>query len=316
METLLQNHLFTEIIRKGGNSLKTKKMKGVEAIKEQYGWKCVSFWVIGLAIFFVYPLIQSIIYMFNETTLESGYIGLKFIGFENFNTVLKVDPDFTNNLLKSILNFLYTFPAIMILSFILAIILNTKFRGRIFFRAIYFLPVIIASGVVYATMLGSQTLDTIETDASIRNTIFDAAEVIESLGLPSVIAKYIETVLSTIMDITWKCGIQIILFISGMQSIPPALYEAAKVEGTTKWEEFWLITFPMMTRTLFLVAIFTMVDIITAVDDSVMTQAYRFMALQSYGQSSVMLWLYFLIIGAIVAIVSGLFYKIFAKKWV
>lgn len=295
--------------------MKTKKMKGVEAIKEQYGWKCVSFWVVGLIIFFIYPLIQSIIYMFNETTLESGYIGLKFSGFENFNTVLKVDPDFTNNLLESILHFLYTFPAIMILSFILAIILNTKFKGRLFFRAIYFLPVIIASGVVYSTILGSQTLDSIETDASIRSTIFDAADVIQSLGLPTIIAEYIETVLSTIMDITWKCGIQIILFISGMQSIPPALYEAAKVEGTTKWEEFWLITFPMMTRTLFLVAIFTMVDIITAVDDAVMTQAYRFMALQSYGESSVMLWLYFIIIGVIVATISGLFYKIFAKKW-
>lgn len=290
-------------------------MKGVEAIKEQYGWKCVSFWVVGLLIFFVYPMIQSIVYMFNETTLENGYIGLKFSGLANFTSVLKVDPDFTNNLLSSVTNFLYTFPAIMILSFVLAIILNTKFRGRLFFRAIYFLPVIIASGVVYSTILGSQTLDTIETDASIRSTIFDAAEVIESLGLPTIIAEYIETVLSTIMDITWKCGIQIILFISGMQSIPPALYEAAKVEGTTKWEEFWLITFPMMVRTLFLVAVFTMVDIITAVDDAVMTQAYRFMALQAYGESSAMLWLYFLIIGGIVSVVCVLFYKIFAKKW-
>lgn len=291
-------------------------MKGVEAIKEQYGWKCVSFWVVGLLIFFIYPLIQSIIYMFNQTTPEEGYIALNFNGLENFKSILNVDPDFTNNLLDSILNFLYTFPAIMILSFVLAIILNTRFRGRLFFRTIYFLPVIIASGVVYATILGSQSLDTIETDASIRSTIFDAAEVIESLGLPTVIAEYIETVLATIMDITWKCGIQIILFISGMQSIPPALYEAAKVEGTTKWEEFWLITFPMMVRTLFLVAIFTMVDIITAVDDAVMTQAYRFMALQEYGQSSAMLWLYFAIIGAIVAGICTLFYKVFAKKWV
>ena len=121
--------------------MKKKKMRGIEAIKEQYGWKCVSFWVVGLIIFFVYPLIQSIIYMFNETTLQNGSIALKFIGFENFNSVLKVDPDFTNNLLQSILNFLYTFPAVMILSFVLAIILNTKFRGRLFFRALYFLPV-------------------------------------------------------------------------------------------------------------------------------------------------------------------------------
>ena len=295
--------------------MKQKKMRGVEALKEQYGWKCVSFWVVGLLIFFVYPLIQSIIYMFCETKLENGSVGLTFIKFDNFSSVFQVDPDFTNNLRESILHFLYSFPAIMVLSLVLAVILNSKFKGRVFFRAIFFLPVIIASGVVYSTVLGGQSIDTIQTDASIRSTIFNAGDVIESIGLPKLIGEYIEAVLSTIMDIVWKCGIQIVLFISGMQSIPPALYEAANVEGATKWEEFWLITFPMMVRTLFLVAVFTAVDIITAVEDKVMTQSYRFMSMQQYGQSSAMLWSYFLIIGVLVAVVSGLFYKIFAKKW-
>ncbi|MBO4733360.1 MAG: sugar ABC transporter permease, partial [Clostridia bacterium] len=179
-----------------------------------------------------------------------------------------------------------------------------------------FLPVIIASGVVYSTVLSGKTLDSIQSEASIASTIFSAGDIVESIGLPKMIGEYIEMVLSTIMDIVWKCGIQIILFVSGMQSIPPALYEAANVEGATKWEEFWLITFPMMVRTLFLVAVFTAVDIITSVDDKVMSQAYRFMSLQKYGQSSSMLWVYFLIIGAFVAIVSGVFYKAFAKKWV
>lgn len=295
--------------------MKRKKMRGIEAIKEQYGWKCVSFWVVGLIVFFAYPLIQSVIYMFNETKLENGYIALNFIKFENFHSIFQVDPDFTDNLMKSILNFLYSFPAVMILSFVLAVILNSGFKGRTFFRAIYFLPVIIASGVVYSVLLGTQTLDNIQSDASIRSTIFNAKDVVQSIGLPTMIGSYIESVLGTVMDIVWKCGIQIILFIAGMQSIPPALYEAAKVEGVTKWEEFWLITFPMMVRTLFLVAVFTAVDIITSVNDLVMKQAYRFMSLQQYGQSSVMLWTYFLIIGVIVAIVSLAFYRIFAKKW-
>ena len=295
--------------------MKRKKMRGVEALKEQYGWKCVSFWVVGLLIFFIVPLIQSVVYMFCSTELQNGSVALKFIKFENFDTVFKIDPDFTENLKQSVLHFLYAFPAIMILSLVLAVILNSKFKGRLFFRTIYFLPVIIASGVVYSTVLGGQSLDTIQTDASIRSTIFNTASVIESIGLPKLVGEYIEAVLATIMDIVWKSGIQIILFISGMQSISPALYEAANVEGATKWEEFWLITFPMMVRTLFLVAVFTAVDIITAVEDKVMVQAYRFMSLQQYGQSSAMLWSYFLIIGVLVAVVSGLFYKFFAKKW-
>lgn len=294
---------------------KVKKMRGVEAIKEQYGWKCVAVWVIGLIIFFIGPMIQSVIYAFSEVTVESGYVNTDFIWLDNFKEIFAIDPEYTDNLMSCILNFVYSFPAIMILSFVLAILLNSEFRGRLFFRAMYFLPVIIATGVVYTTILGNQSVESISTDASIRSTIFSVDTIVDALGLPQQISSYIETVLGSIMDITWKCGIQIILFISGMQSIPPTLYEAAKIEGTTKWEEFWFITFPMMVRTLLLVAIFTMVDIITAVDDAVMEQAYRFMASMYYGQSSAMLWVYFLIIGAIMAAVCGLFYRIFAKKW-
>ena len=79
----------------------------------------------------------------------------------------------------------------------------------------------------------------------------------------------------------WNCGVQTVLFISGMQTIPPLLYEVSKVEGATKWEEFWFITFPMLSRVMVLVSVFTMVELMTAQSNSVMMQAYTFMRMQN-----------------------------------
>jgi ABC-type sugar transport system permease subunit len=101
-----------------------------------------------------------------------------------------------------------------------------------------------------------------------------------------------------------------------MQSIPDSLYEVSKVEGATKWEEFWFITLPMLARTLILVIIFTMVEIITDKTNSVMELAYNFMTnISNYGVASAMLWSYFVVVGAIMAIIMVLYSAIFLKRW-
>jgi ABC-type sugar transport system permease subunit len=102
-----------------------------------------------------------------------------------------------------------------------------------------------------------------------------------------------------------------------MQSIPDSLYEVSKVEGATKWEEFWFITLPMLSRTLILVIIFTMVELVTAKNNAVMTQAYTLMrgAATSYGTASAMLWIYFIIVGICMALIMLVFSKLFLKRW-
>ena len=215
------------------------------------------------------------------------------------------------------MRFLYSFPVILIISLILAIILNQRFKGRIFFRALYFMPVIIASGAVLNVILSSFSngVSNIETDESVAMAMFDVNEIVESLGLPQKLGDYFVTVINGIMNMIWNCGVQTVLFISGMQTIPPLLYEVSKVEGATKWEEFWFITFPMLSRVMVLVSVSTMVELMTAQSNSVMMQAYTFMRMQNYGEGSAMLWSYFLVIGVIMAVVLGAYNRLCVKRW-
>lgn len=296
---------------------KLKKQRGIETLKAKYGFMFCLPWLIGIVLFFFYPLLQSILYVFSDVSIRLGEIQVDFQGLANIKEALFSDADYTNNLGAALGKFVYSFPLIMVLSLILGILLNQNFRGRVLYRAIYFLPVIIASGVVIELIFKTRSGDisSVGTDASVRDNMISAQTVINWLGLPTTISTYIDKVLSQIMNLVWNCGIQIILWIAGMQAIPEQLYEVSKVEGATKWEEFWFITFPMLSRVTVLVAVFTMVDIITAKSDLVMTQALQYTQQQAYGVASAMLWIYFLIIGLLLGALLLLFNRFCAKRW-
>lgn len=296
---------------------KNKKNAGIVALKARYGMICVSPWILGLVLFFILPVIQSVIYAFCNVSLDSNGMKMSFAGFKNFNYILSENADYMDYILQAVIKFSYSFPVILVISLIIALMLNQNFKGRVFFRALYFLPVIIASGAVLGTILSSQNagVGNIEADESISLSMINTVDLINSFGLPNAISEYAVQILNGITSLIWNCGIQIVLFISGLQTIPPLLYEVSKVEGATKWEEFWFITFPMLSRIMVLVGVFTMVEEMTSQSNQVMKQAYKFMQSQYYGESSAMLWFYFVIIGAIMSIVILLFYRCCMKKW-
>lgn len=297
--------------------MKNRKNRGITALKAHYGRICVFPWVIGLVLFFGLPIIQSVIYSFSKVSLTTGGLKTSFVGLKNFKYIFAQDADYLDYIAAAVVKFLYSFPVIIIISLILALMLNQKFRGRIFFRALYFLPVIIASGAVLNVILSSvsEGVSNIKTDESVAMAMFDVNGIVEGLGLPQKLGDYFVTVINGIMNMIWNCGVQTVLFISGMQTIPPLLYEVSKVEGATKWEEFWFITFPMLSRVTVLVAVFTMVELMTDQSNSVMRQAYTFMRMQNYGEGSAMLWSYFVVIGAIMAIVIGTYGRFCMKRW-
>lgn len=289
--------------------------RGVEALKERYGWICVSPWVFGLIIFFIIPIFQSLLFVFSKASTTVGGFSIKWTGLENLKYIFGEDPIFTDNLLSGVTTFAYSFPIILVLSLIIALILNQNFKGRVVFRSIYFLPVIIASGVILGTyQVGNASLTT-NTDEAIVASMIDVSELIEWVGLPDSLAEYFNMAVNKIMNLVWQCGVQIILFIAGMQSIPELYYEVSKVEGATAWEEFWFITFPSLSRVITLVTVFTMVELMTSQNDPVITQAYNLISSQAYGYSSAMLWVYFLIIIAILGILLGAFNYFCARKW-
>ena len=294
-----------------------RKKKGVEALKSRYGMLFVLPWVIGLILFFIVPLLSSIFYSFCKVNIVSGGVDTTFVGLEHYKYAINSDPYYLDHLKNAISSFTVQVPIILALSLILAIILNQKFHGRMIARAIFFLPVIIATGVIisYLVKAGMVLGDTSGDAAAAYSSMINFDAILANLGLPEEINELISGYISSVFNLLWSCGVQIILFISGLQSIPDQLYEVARVEGCSKWEEFWYITFPMLGNNILLVMVYTMIELITA-NKYVMASAYDLMSTQTvYDRSSAMLWMYFIIVGAIMALVLAVYNQFCLKKW-
>lgn len=297
--------------------MRSKKNRGINALKAKYGWICISPWIVGLILFFISPIIQSIIYSFSSVSLGVGGMNIQFVGLKNFRYIFLENADYLDYVAQAFVKFVYSFPVIIILSLILALMLNQEFKGRILFRALYFLPVIIAAGPVLKTVLSAEQsgISNIAQDESIAMSMFNVSEIVDAVGLPQQLATYFVSIIDGITGLIWNCGIQTVLFIAGMQAIPMLLYEVSKVEGATKWEEFWLITFPMLGRVILLVSVFTMVELMVDPTNPLISLAYSFMKSQFYGESSAMLWSYFVVIGLIMAALLAIFKKTCLDKW-
>ncbi|MBQ3546903.1 MAG: sugar ABC transporter permease [Clostridia bacterium] len=299
--------------------MRNKKVTGIERLKVRYGRMFVLPWTIGLLLFFLVPLFSSIAYAFCNVSLVNDKM-LSFVGFEHFKYLINDDPNFMDNIKDAVTSFVYSLPIIVALSLIFAIILNQKFRGRIFARAVFFLPVIIATGVVMQFVTGaalqegaalSTSMGETESYSGIR---FD--ELLINLGLPQSITELLSDYIARVFNLVWSCGIQILLFVAGLQSIPDQLYEVSKIEGATTWEEFWFVTFPMLGNVTFLVLVYTIVDLFTAFDNPIMKQAYDLISKNSvYDQSAAILWAYFVVVGAVGALILLAYNRILMKKW-
>ncbi|MBO5358990.1 MAG: sugar ABC transporter permease [Clostridia bacterium] len=296
---------------------KIKKNRGIVELKSRYGYLFTLHWIIGIVVFFAVPLIQSIIFAFSEIEIISGGIDIKLVGLANFKQILLEDPNYEKWLSSSATSYLYSLPLIILLSMTLALILNQKFRGRLFFRALYFLPVIISTGAVMNLIFkttGSDMSGMGVSDAYSANMI-SVDDIVKLLDIQGEVATYITATISKIFDLVWSCGIQIVLFLAGLQSVPQSFFEASRVEGATKWEEFWFITFPMLSRVTLLVTVFTMVELITSERTTLIRNVYTMMRTGNYDETSAMMWFYFLVCGAVMGLVIFLYNRILMKRW-
>ncbi len=296
---------------------KLKKRRGIEQLRSMYGRMFVLPWVIGLILFFFLPLLKSIWYAFCDVSITDTGFATKFVGIKWFKFALNEDPKYLNTLRDVIAAFAVELPIILALSLILAIILNQKFKGRVFARAIFFLPVIIATGIIMAKLTGpGMTISLVASTGGESNygSMIDFDGILGNLGLPEEIDKLISGYIGDIFNLLWSCGIQIVLFIAGLQTIPEQLYEVSKVEGASKWEEFWYITIPMLGNSILLVMVYTMIDLIVQ-DRGVIKMAFALMQNATYDKSSAMLWFYFVVIGAIMAAIMAVYNFFCLRKW-
>ena len=265
------------------------------------GYLFILPFIIGFVLFMLRPMIQSLTMSFNNVTLVPGKgFNLSWVGLDNYRTAFLVDPNFNQYLLDEISRMGVNTIATLVLSFVIAVILNQDFKGRTLARAIFFLPVILSSGVLpgiekqnefYDMMAGvAQSVG----DASGVNISASLQNLLSVSGVGSGVFEVIFQMIDAIYDIVMASGIQIIVFLSGLQAISPSLYEAADVEGCSAWEAFWKITFPMVSPLLLVNAIYTIVDFFMKNDNRVMELISKVMYSDfKFGVASAMSWVYF-----------------------
>lgn len=282
--------------------------------KQMYGRMFILPWEIGFVLFFLQPLVQSLVFVFSEVTVnfDEGVFVTKWRGLHNIRHFFDNDPVYVDNLVDALTSFVYTIPLIVALSLIVGVLLNQKFKGRIVFRSIFFLPVIIATGVVMTYLAGDSTVQEMRGGSS--NGI-DISNILQGMNLSPNVTNTLLGFVNQIFDLFWDCGVQIVLFISGLQSIPEQLYEVCRVEGANKWEEFWYVTFPMLSGTTLLVIVFTAIEIFTDSNNPVMTYGFNAMRQNMWWEGPTMLWVYFALVGAILGLAILLIQKKIFAKW-
>lgn len=297
-----------------------KKQTTLMERRNNYGYLFVSHWILGLLLFFIIPTISSMIYSFSYLQLTNDGLQLESAGFEHFRYIFNDDSFFVDNLRDSVTSLLTALPIIVSLSMILAVILNAEFKGRLIFRAIFFLPVILANSTVME-LLSSGFLEVplfnVTSGANTEHSsMIDFNAILLNLQLPQAISDLFQGYLSNLFNLIWSCGVQTILFLAGLQSIPKQLYEVGTIEGCSRWETFWFLEIPSLRNILQLVLIYTMIDQFTALSSPVMKQATELMFKQAiYDRSSAMLWMYFLIVGVVLAVILVLYNRLCVRRW-
>ena len=269
-------------------------------------------WVIGFIFLFLIPLIKTVLYSFSSISIGKSGFELSFVGVRNYRATFSEDPNNLRMVLTSIGNVVVTVIVVVVFSLFLAILLNQDFRGRSLARVIFALPIIIASGVVIVLLKENvlqQNMGSSDTAATLfqGNGLLDFLKI---MGLPDNIVGMFENILNNIFDMVWRSGMQIILFLSALQSIPSSSYEAAKIEGATAWESFWFVTFPMISPFLLVNIVYTIIDTFTDSTNTVMSKIFSLVSGVEYEKAAAFSIVYFIL----VLLVVGLVYIIMNKR--
>ncbi|MGO4695795.1 carbohydrate ABC transporter permease [Paenibacillus sp. 2TAB26] len=288
-----------------------RKSPTLQQKKSRLGILFVTPWFLGFVFLFSIPLYKSFLYSLNTLTLGKGGFDTKYEGFSFYKQLFMSHPTFNRTLIEAISDILINVPSITIFSLFVATLINQKFRGRIFARAVFFLPVLLAAPVlslenssemasIASTITGSSS-----EDGGFAFTSFELQRMLVEAGVGNGIISYITGSVDRIYEIISSSGVQILIFLAALQSISPSLYEAAKIEGTTGYEAFWKITFPMLSPILLTNIVYTVIDSYSTNALSQMITDTAFQTL-NFSLSAAMAWVYFLIVSVILLVTMTL----------
>lgn len=264
-----------------------------------WGYIFIAPWIVGVSVFFLWAMVQSLQFAFHRVELSNGVIlhPLENGLFENFVKVFTTDVNFPTILANFGLGLVLQLPVIIAFSLIIALLLNSKIRCRGLFRLIFFLPVIIATGPVMS-QLTAQGVSSVPMVS--QNGLLSILE-----GLPEFIYEPINNLFSSLILILWNSGIQILIFLAGLQKVPRAMYEAAKIDGASSWETFWKITLPSVRSLILLNSIYTVVTLATGGSNEIIELIYTatYTATQGYSYAMAMSWIYTAVVALILVVV-------------
>ena len=311
-------------VKKRKSVKKRRKSISLDKKKARAGWLFVLPFIIGLILIYLPIVIDSLNYSFTKIVplppSKGGGYRLDPVGLKHYHAALTEDARFTEILVSGIKDLVFDIPAIVIFSLFIAVLLNKKILGRAAFRAIFFIPVLLTTGLI-ASIDASNTLgdymdstgEGIDTGASSNG----AAEIVSATDLQSLfpgmvvggeLATYVTTVVNNIFDIVNRSGVQMLIFLAALQGISPSIYESCQIEGCSAWETFWKITLPMISPMILVNAVYTIIDSFTSENNEVMSYVNAMYNQAGDGNviSSAMAWMYFLIVIAIVALAAGI----------
>ena len=303
----------------GAKQPKKRRIASLDRRKARSGWLFVLPFVIGFVLIYLPVIFDSIKYSFQRISVQAGGgLVTEFVGWQNYEEALINDPKFAQTLLVGIQELLFDIPAIIIFSLFMAVLLNQKMAGRAVFRAIFFIPVILSTGLMESINAQNIMAEYGEETDSISNSgqsttaelvsAIDIEYLFSNMKVGTEIVDYVVSAINNIYDIVNRSGVQMLIFLAGLQSISPAIYESCQIDGASSWETFWKITFPMISPMILVNAVYTIIDSFTTDSDTVM----KFIAAkytQTNGNviSSAMSWIYFLIVMLIVGVVAAIF---------
>ncbi|MGI6716638.1 MAG: carbohydrate ABC transporter permease [Eubacteriales bacterium] len=311
------------IAEKAPVAAKKRKGKSLEKKKAKAGWFFVAPFLLGFVFLYAPMIIESIYYSFVRLkTIPGGGMQPEWVGFEHYSYALLTDESFSLKLIASLKSLVFNIPAVVIFSLFMAVLLNQKMKGRAVFRAIFFIPVIVSTGIVesidlqnslaeaQASMTDLTSVTGMETSGSVANQIISFVQIerfFSGMKVGNELLTYVWQVVNGVYDIINKSGVQMLVFLAGLQSISPAIYESCKMEGASSWETFWKITFPMISPMIFVNTVYTVIDNFTSQSNEVMVYINSvYTGSSGRERSTAMSWIYFMLVLLILAVVAGL----------
>ncbi len=325
------NNTIAKQKKEKSSSKRMHKGASLNARRARKGWIFVLPFVIGLVLIYLPVIFESISYSFASYTripaIQGGGYTLTWVGFKNYKEVFSSTVDantgetFIEMLVKSLGTQAIDIIAILMLSLFIAVLLNQKMVGRAAFRAIFFIPVVVGAGImtridatsaeILATASGViEGIDTGSVEGGGMSSIVSAMDIgaiFANLGFGSGLVDIVTGIVENIFNIVNRSGVQMLIFLAGLQSISPSVYESCQMEGASSWEIFWKITLPMLSPIILTNAIYTVIDAFTSESNEVMLQIVgEDITLTPDPILSAKAWLYFAVVAVALILVTAI----------